>query len=364
MLTKIDWYIIKKFLRTFFFTVFIFLMISVAIDFSEKVEKFIESPITKDEIWLQYYPTFILFIAGSLWPLFVLISVIFFTSRMASNSEVISIFNAGVSFKRFLRPYLVTGVFLAGIHFISGSFLIPKGNKTRLDIEHAYLYTHNDKGKKHDVHLFVAPDTKVFINDYRKKDTVSTIRNFRLEHFKDGNLDYILKANPAEWLGPPNRWRLQNYQIRTINGMHETLELHEGESMDTTINFTPEDFVDFVSQQAMLTSPELKEVIAKRTERGAGGLEKYKVELYKRTAEPFTIIILILIGVAISARKVRGGIGMHLAIGMAIGAMLVLLSKFVAVFANSQLIPPMVGVWLPNIIFGLVAYYLVRKAQN
>ncbi len=362
MLKTIDWYIIKKFLRTFFFTVFIFVVIAVAIDFSEKVEKFIESAITKDEIWLQYYPTFILFISGMLWPLLVLIAVIFFTSRMASNSEIISIFNAGVSFRRLLRPYLVAGVFLAGVHFISSSYFIPKGNKTRLDIEHAYLYTHNDKGKKHDVHLFVAPNTKVFVNDYRKKD--STIRNFRLEHFKDGEIDYILKANPAEWLGPPNRWRLKNYQIRKINGMHETFEMHQGATMDTTINFSPDDFVDFVSQQAMLTSPELKKVIEKRTERGAGGLEKYKVELYKRYAEPITIIILILIGVSISARKVRGGIGMHLAIGMGIGAMLVLLSKFVAVFANSQLISPLLGVWIPNIVFGLVAFYLVRGAQN
>lgn len=362
MLKRIDWYIIKKFLKTFFFTVFIFLMIAVAIDFSEKVEKFIESPISKKEIWLLYYPTFMLFISGLLWPLFILVAVIFFTSRMASNSEIISIFNAGVSFRRLLRPYLVAGLFLAGIHYISNSYLIPQGNKIRLDIEHAYLYKNNDKGKKHDVHLFVAPNTKVFVNDYRKKD--STIRNFRLEHFKDGRIDYLLKANPAEWLGPPNKWRLKNYEIRTLNGMHETLELHRGESIDTTINFSPDDFVDFISQQAMLTSPELRSLISKRTERGAGGVEKYEIELYKRSAEPFTIIILILIGVAISARKVRGGIGLHLAIGMGIGAMLVLLSKFVAVFANSQLISPLLGVWIPNIIFGVVAIYLVKKAQN
>ncbi len=362
MLKKLDWYIIRKFMTTFFFTVLIFSMISVIIDFSEKVEKFIEEPITKYEILVDYYPNFIIFIAGLLWPLFTLIAVVFFTSRMAYNSEIISIFNAGVSFRRFLRPYIISAVFIAGLHLIGNHYFIPLGNKTRLDLEHTYISRDNDKGKTRDVHMFVGPDTKIYVNSYRKRD--STARNFRLERYDSNELVYMLKAATAEWQGPPDRWLLRSYEIRTFDGMKETLVVGRGEQMDTTVNLRPEDFVDYTEQQSMMTSAQLRDYIQERKSRGMGNTEKYEIELYRRTAEPFTIFILTIIGVSIAARKVRGGIGLHLAIGVAIGAVFIFLSRFAIVFATGQLLPPLIGIWLPNIVFSFIAAYLVLNAQK
>lgn len=362
MLKKIDQYIIKKFLSTFFFTVLIFTMISVIIDFSEKIEKFIESDITQYEIFVLYYPGFIMFIAGLLWPLYTLIAVIFFTSRLAFNSEIISIFNAGISFRRFMRPYLIAASFIAALHLVGNHYFIPFGNKNRLDVEHAYIWTSRDNGKTQDVHMFVAPDTKVYINYYRKRD--STARKFRLEHFEDGQLVSLLKANTAEWAGPPNNWRLRNYEIRTFRGMEEELILGRGETLDTAINLTPEDFVDYQGQHMMMTSRQLLDYINKQESRGVGNTKKYEIEYHRRTAEPFTIFILTIIGMAIAARKIRGGIGLHLAMGIGIGALFIFFSRFAVVFAAGQVLPVIAGIWLPNIVFGIVAVYLVRNAQK
>ncbi|HMQ47646.1 MAG TPA: LptF/LptG family permease [Saprospiraceae bacterium] len=362
MIKTLDAYIIRKFLSTFFFTVLIFTMISVIIDFSEKVEKFIEEPITRKEILIDYFPNFILYIDGLLWPLFTLIAVIFFTSRMAYNSEIISIFNAGVSFRRLLQPYLIAASLIALLHYVGNHYFIPKGNNTRLELVYKYIWQDNDKGKTRDVHMFVAPDTKIYINYYRKSD--STARRFRLEHFKDGELVYLLKANSAEWIGPPSRWKLRNYEIRTFDGLEESIELGPGKEMDTTIAFTPADFVDYQEQHTMMTSPELRKYIANQRSRGVGNTMKYEIELYRRTAEPFTIFILTIIGLSIAARKVRGGIGLHLAIGIGIGALYIFFSRFAIVFATEQTIPVIVGIWLPNIVFTGVALYVARNAQS
>lgn len=362
MLKKLDKYIIKKFFSSFFFTVLIFTMISVVIDFSEKVEKFIEEPITKQEILIDYYPNFMLFIAGLLWPLFTLISVIFFTSRMAYNSEIISIFNAGVSFKRLMRPYLIVALFIAGLHLLGNHYLIPKGNKTRLDLEHTHIYRDNDKGKTRNVHMFLTPDSKVYINFFRKRD--STARKIRLERFENNQLVYLLKASSAKWLGPPDKWRLHNYEIRKFNGMNEEFIQGKGKQIDTSLNFIPEDFIDFKEQHSMMTSPQLKKHIHNQLSRGMGNTKKYEIELYRRSAEPFTILILTLIGMAISSRKIRGGMGLHLALGVGIGAIFIFLSRFAVVFATGQAIPALLGIWAPNIVFSLVAFLLLIKAQK
>ncbi len=362
MLKKLDQYIIRKFLSTFFFTVLIFTMISVIIDFSEKVEKFIEEPITKQEIFIGYYPNFILFIDGLLWPLFTLIAVIFFTSRMAYNSEIISIFNAGVSFQRLMRPYLVAATFIAGLHMVGNHYFIPKGNKTRLDIVHTYIWRDNDKGKTQDVHMFLSPDTKVYINYYRKRD--STARKFRLERFEGNELVYLLKANTAEWMGPPDKWKLRNYEIRKFDGMEEELILGNGKEIDTTLALTPADFVDYKDQHTMMTTAQLNKYIDNQMQRGIGNTQKYEIEKHRRTAEPFTIFILTIIGLSIAARKVRGGVGLHLAMGIGIGALYIFFSRFAIVFAAGQSIPILLGIWLPNLVFSLVAVYLARYAQK
>jgi len=362
MLKTIDWYIIKKFLSTFFFTVLIFTMIGVVIDFSEKIEKFIEEPITMKEILIDYYPNFALYIAGLLWPLFTLIAVIFFTSRLASNSEVISIFNAGVSFRRYMRPFLVGAAFLAILNLFGNHFFIPMGNKKMFHIVYTYLARNDDKGKTQNVHLFVSPDTKVYIEFYRKRDT--TARGFRIENFKNNQLVSLLKAESARWISPPGKWRLNSYEIHSFNGLKEDLVVKRGAQLDTTLNLTPEDFVDYKEQHSMMTTPELNRYIDNQLSRGVGNTDKYEVELYRRTADAFTIFILTIIGMTIASRKIRGGIGIHLALGIGIGAIFIFLSRFAVVFATGKVIPPILGMWMPNIIFGIIAVYLISKAQK
>lgn len=362
LLGKLDRYIAGKFLKTFFFTVLIFSMISLIIDWSEKIERFIESDISKMEITFEYFPTFLLFILGLLWPMLTLISVIFFTSRMANNSEIISILNAGVSFRRLLRPYLFSAGFLTILYLIGIHFFIPFGNEHRQELERVYFNSNKDEGKTRNVHLFVAPDTKVYINFYRKRD--STARGFRLESYRDQELVALTKANHAKYHADRNVWELNNYELRTFDGKKETLTSGKGEKMDTTINLLPTDFVDYKEQQSTMTTPKLLRHIDKQRSRGSGNIRKYQIELARRTAEPFTVFILTLIGVAVAGRKVRGGVGIQLAIGMFIGALFVFLSRFSATISAGSDIPVLLGMWAPNILFFCAALYFIKIAQK
>jgi len=232
MLQKLDWYIIGKFLRTFFFTVLIFSMVSLIIEFSEKIERFIESDITKLEITFQYFPTFLLFILGILWPM-----------RMANNSEIISILNAGVSFWRFLRPYLVTAGFLSLIYLVGLNWVIPWGNSHRSYLERTYFGRNKDEGKTANVHLFVAPGTKVFMTHFSKRD--SSARNFRIESFQDSKLTHLTKARNAKFVSGndsvPDLWRLTNYEIRTFNGKEETIDVGGSRRTLDTVLKRPDD---------------------------------------------------------------------------------------------------------------------------
>lgn len=357
----LDKYIIKKYLTTFGFIVLILTLIACVIDFSEKADVFTKGEISKKDIFLGHYLNFIPHISTLLFPLYALISVIFFTSRMAYNSEVISILNAGVSFKRFARPYLIAAGLIAVTHLILNHLIVPRGNKERLRIEHTYITKTSDKGKTDNIHMFLNADTKVFIGFYRKSDT--TARDFRLEKYEKGELKSVLKAENATWRGYPNKWQLTQVQKRVFNGLNESLQINI-QSIDTTLNIQPEDFVRYNNQNEMYTTPELLKEINKLDERGIGNTKHYEIEVHRRTSEPFTIIILTLIGMALAARKVRGGIGLHLAIGIGLGAIFIFLSKFSVTFAMQPDVPAIVGVWVPNIIFGGVAAYLVANAQK
>lgn len=358
----LDKYIIQKYLSTFGFIVLMLTLIACVIDFSEKADVFTKGIITKKEIFVDHYLNFIPHISTLLFPLYALIAVIFFTSRMASNSEIISIFNAGVSFGRLSRPYLIAGGIIALLHLVLNHFIVPRGNKDRLRIEHTYFSTAgNDKAKTQNVHMFLDPQTKVFIGYFRLSDT--SMRDFRVEKYENGELKSILKAESGEWRGYPNKWVLKVAQRRTFNGLNETLETNIA-AIDTTINVLPEDFVRYHNQNEMLTTPELYKEISKLDERGMGNTKPYEIEVHRRTSDPFTIIILTLMGMALAARKVRGGIGLHLAMGLGLGAIFIFLSKFSVTFAMQPDVPAVVGVWVPNIIFGIVAAYLVSQAQK
>jgi len=359
---KLDRYIIRKYFNTFFYVVLIFSLISIIIDFSENVEEFIDEHLGAGQVLREYYLNFILYINGLLWPLFALISVIFFTSRMAYNSEIIAMLNAGMSFRRLMRPYLLAASVIMVLHLIGNHFFIPLGNKQKIDFEHKYVWKERDQGRTRDVHMFISPGTKIYVRDYFKRDSFA--RHFRLETFEDDELRLMIRAEKARWMGPPNHWQLSDYLIRTFDGMKETIVNGAGQKLDTTLNLRPEDFVRYENTKETIPSHKLVTFIEEERQRGVGNTRLYEIELYRRTADPVTILIVTIIGVALASRKVRGGLGLHLALGVGLGAIFIFLSKFSITFANSQAIPALLGVWLPNLVFGALCVVLVWKAQK
>jgi lipopolysaccharide export system permease protein len=362
MLKKIDRYIIKKYLGTFLFTIVLFTMIAVIFDFSDRVQKFIEYDLSADQIINEYYINFIPWINSILFPIYALIAVVFVTSRLANNSEIIAILSAGVSFKRILLPYLISALAIVGVHLVGNHHFIPNSNKVLKEFENKYIFKKNVKNKNKNVHIFTSPESKIFVRYYRSKDTTGV--DFRLEEFEDNKLVSLLKASSIEWIEEPDRWKLKDYIIREFDGEKESIVIGKGESLDTALNFSPQDFVYYTNQKEMMTTKELNEFIIIQEEKGAGGKRTYEVEKHRRTADPFTVLILTIIGVAVGGRKVRGGMGLHLAMAVVIGAVYIFFTKVSITFTMNHNVAPLLGVWIPNIIFAGLAAYLVKIAQK
>ena len=343
----------------------IFSMIAIVIDISEKLDNFLDHHIPFNVILTEYYLEFIPSINGLLWPLYTLIAVIFFTSRMAFNSELIAIIGSGASFNKILRPYLIGACILASLHLLGSHFLIPICNKKRIAFENKYIWVNNVKSKADDVHLFIGRDTKVYMKRYNAVD--STIIDFSIEKFQEGKLEWRLNAARAEWQPFRRDWKLTHYTIRTINGMEEKMIV--GTGRDTIISwlaaaFKPTDIERRDNLNQTMTTPELRAFIKKEKARGAGGYGYYEVELQRRTADPFTCIILTLIGLSLAGRRVRGGMGLHLALGALIGSLFILFTKFSATLCINTSLPAYIGIWIPNLIFGVLAAILLSTAQK
>lgn len=352
----------RKYMGTFFFTVILFTLIALVFDFSDRVQKFIENDIPASEVINDYYINFIPWINSILFPIYALIAVIFVTSRLANNSEFIAMLSAGISFRRILLPYVASALFIVALHLVGNHVVIPNSNKVLKEFENTYIFTKNVKSKNKNVHLFTSPDTKIYLRYYRQKDTSGV--DFRLEQFDGGELRSLLKANTIDWIGPPDRWRLKDYESRTFDGDEERLYVGKGESIDTALNFSPQDFVYYTNQKEMMTTKELEAFIVIQEQKGAGGKRIYEVEKHRRTADPFTVLILTIIGVAVGGRKVRGGMGLHLAMGVVIGAVYIFLSKVSITFTMNHQVAPMLGVWIPNLVFAGLAVFLVSRAQK
>ncbi len=337
-------------------------MVAVVIDFSEKVEKFLNQSISFNEIVFDYYVNFIPWINGLLWPLFALIAVIFFTSRMAKDSEIISILASGVSYYRLLVPYLVAASFLASLLWVGNNYIIPRSTKIKANFENEYIWRGNKKTLNENVHMRIGPDEKIFVRYFRLRD--STMIDFRLETFEDGELRRLLKAKRLKYDNSSGRWTMKDYMVRTFDGMKETLDSESGEELDTLLNFTPEEFIRFANQMEMMTSPEIMRYVEDQNSKGLQNPKKFMVEYHRRNADPFTIIILTVIGVSLASRKVRGGLGLNLALGLLLGSIFVLISKFSTSFAFSQTLTPMLGIWIPNMVFAVVAIVLLTRAQK
>jgi len=321
-----------------------------------------DADLTTLEVIKDYYLPFVPWINGLMWPLFSLIAVIFFTSRMAKNTELIAMLSAGVSFNRILVPYIIAGSILAGAFWLGKNYVIPHANKLKNDFEYAYLTKRHTKTLNNDIHFFLGENEKVHIRYYSSRDT--SVRGFRIENFKEGKLFKVLKATRLFFKEEPNKWTIKDYEIRTFDGLEESYVQNKGSELDTTLNLTPGDFIRNTKLMENMTTGDLKDYINREKDRGMGAAKNFLIQLHQRNSEPFSIIILTIIGVAIASRKVRGGMGLHLAIGVIIGAAFVIITQFSATFSNNLSLSPALGAWIPNIIFGIIALIMIQFSQK
>lgn len=351
----LDRYILKNFLITYLFVAFVIVLIICMIDYTEKIDDFIEKKAPASAILFQYYLNLIPYWINYISPLMVFIATVFFTSRMAARTEVVAMLSSGISFGRLLVPYFLGATVLGGVMFLLVGWVLPKANKIRNSFEQTYVKDEFYYDGRN-VHIKVAPNVYAYLESYNV--TTKTGNKFTLESVDGNRLRKKLTADRIVWQPEKNKWELHDYRIRTLDSLRESLSF--GTEMDTLINLRPKDFESDYNLFETFTLPELNEYIERLKSRGADGLEVYLIEKYTRFTQPFAILILTAIGVIVSARKSRRGIGLQIALGFALAFIYILfflLSKGVAESGN---INTLLAVWLPNIIFSFVGLGLFK----
>jgi lipopolysaccharide export system permease protein len=357
----IDIYIIRKFLGTFFFCLLLIITIAVVFDFAEKIDNFMEKAAPWKAVVFNYYLNFIPYFVTLFAPLFVFISVIFFTSRMAVNTEIIAILNCGMSFRRMMWPYFLSAVVIAGITFYLTNFVIPHANLVRFDFEDKYYRSKGRRTNIEHVHRQVFRNTYVYIESY--SPIYLRGRNFTVEKFDtDGRLLSKLSAPTVTWDSVSGKWSALNYIHREIKGNEEFVT--RGTKVDTTLNISPEDFSRDPSFVATMTYKEMDDYIDLLKMQGSEEIKVFLVEKYRRIASPFAVFILTLIGVSLSSKKIRGGIGMSIGIGLALSFSYIFFQQFASQFSLKGNLSPMLAMWLPNIIYLIIALVLYKLAPK
>lgn len=360
---KIDSYILKKFVSTFFFCLILFTAIVVVIDISEKTDDFVKSKLPVSVIITDYYYGLVPRIDAMLFPLFVFIAVIFFTAKMADRSEVIAILSSGVSFRRFLVPYWIGSIFLATLLWLVYQFVLPRANAIWGTFEAKYIkgFTPADSRSFPQSYYF-----RIDSNSYagiKYYDTTSKSGgNFFIQRFEKNSLKYNLRADNIAWDTAAKKWKLNNVMERFFTGEKEEAKHHS--SLFILYNFKPVDLRKDEYLKDRLPTPELKELIKKEEMRGSEGINTLLVERYNRDAIPVSVIILAMIGATLSSRKVRGGSGFHLAVGVILSVLYILFGRFSLVFATKGNFTPFLAAWVPNLVFGILSYYLYRRAAR
>lgn len=359
---KIDAYIIKKFIGTYFYSIALIISISIVFDVNENLAKFSTNNAPLRAIVFDYYANFVPYFANLFSPLFVFIAVIFFTSKLAGNSEIIAMMACGMSFKRLLRPYMISAALISVLNFYLGAYIIPKGNIVKHNFES--LYKNNRKNTSaSNVQLQVGEGVIAYIAQY---DNVhKTGYGFSLDKFENKKLVSHMTANIIQYdtiSDSRYHWKAINYKIRTLKGMRE--HITTGFEMDTTVMMEPMDLVFSKGQQETFTNPELKRYISKQKDRGSSNVVQYEVEYHKRIATCFASFILTIIGASLSSRKRKGGMGLYLGIGLALSFSYILLQTISSTFAINANTPPMLAAWIPNILYFIIAYFCYKKAPN
>jgi lipopolysaccharide export system permease protein len=359
---KIDWYIIKKFIGTYIYSIALIISISIVFDINENLAKFSQYHAPLKAIVFDYYMNFIPYFANLFSPLFVFIAVIFFTSKLAGNSEIISMLATGISFRRLMRPYMISCILISSLSFYLSCYVIPHSNVIRQNFES--MYKNKKKNTAADnVMLQVERGTIAYIQHY--DNNAKKGYGFSLDKFQNKKLVSHMTAMEIQYdtiSDSKFHWSASNFKIRRFNGYREVIET--GARKDTLIQMEPNDLVYSKGQQETFTSPELKEYISKQIDRGSSNVVQYQVEYHKRIAASFASFILTIIGLSLSAKKRKGGMGMYLGIGMALSFIYIMLQTVSSTFAINANLPPIIAAWIPNIIFAFVAYFCYRQAPN
>lgn len=356
---RLDWYIIKKFLGTYVFMIVLIISIAVVFDINEKIDKFMTNNATLEGIIFDYYLNFIPYYTNLFSPLFVFLAVIYFTSKMANNSEIIAILSTGISFRRILKPYMISALVIALFTFVFGGYIIPEANATRIEFEHTFVDPRKKKTGDRDIQFKVGPGTIVYFGNF---DLASnTGYSFSMDHFDSLNLNSRLTAQSIKYDSAYN-WTIRNYQVREFDGLTE--KITTGTSIDTTLQIVPNDFIIASSDQQMMTSPDLRNYIKSQNERGMGNIQPFQIEYHSRIAMVFSAFILTIIGASLSARKVKGGMGLNIGIGLALSMAYILFMTVSSTFAIKGGMSPFIAAWIPNIFFSGIAFYLYKRAPN
>ena len=369
----LDWYILKRFLGTYLLSNLLIITIIIIFDISEKIDNFIYASL--NEIIYDYYLNFIPFFLNLLSPMFTFIAVIFFTSRLAARYETVAILSSGISYSRFLRPYMIGAGLIAIASLLLSHFVIPDASKVRQSFEDKYV-NNAYQSKDNNIHRQINPGVFIYLESFNNNE--NTGYKFSLEKTKNGKLVYMLTADVIKWDSIKESWKVINYQERIMPdiklakiekqkiGKKSNYEeqLAFGKEKNISINFHPKELGRMESKVDVMTYPELKQFIKKEKDKGSSGIERFEVENYKRSAIPFSTFILTIIGVCLSSRKIRGGIGMHLALGLLLAASYELFLHISSIFAINGMLPPLAAVWLPNLVYGLIALYLYKTAQK
>lgn len=355
----LDKYIIRKFLGTFFLSMMLILTIAIVFDISEKIDDFLERRAPAYEIIFHYYLNFIPYFANLFAPLFVFISVIFFTSKMAANTEIVAILNSGVSFRRMLLPYFISATTIALISFYFNGWVIPHSNNIRLAFENVYI-KNPVEFKDRNIHRQISPGVFIYMESYNNNENIGF--RFTLEKIVNGKRNYFLSSDKIVWDSTAAKWRIENYFVRTINGYHE--QLSKGARLDTVLAFYPAEFKRRLNIIEAMDTPALSRFIEEEKLHGSENTSMYLIEKYRRIAIPVATFILTLIGVSLSSRKVRGGIGVQLGIGITLSFTYILFLQISTTFATNGSVAPLIAVWIPNLIFATIGLFLLRIAPK
>ncbi|MCB0443291.1 MAG: LptF/LptG family permease [Flavobacterium sp.] len=355
----IDKYILKRYLLTFSVMLLLFIPIGIVIDVAEKINKILESKVPFSAVAI-YYLDFTIYFANLLFPIFLFLSVIWFTSKLANNTEIIAILSSGISFTRFLRPYIIGATIVSIFALLMGFFLVPKASKGFNDFRYTYLKNNKEIRENSNVFRQISDDEFLYVSNFNSVS--KTAFNFTLEKFKGEKLDYKITVNRLKWNEKDSTYTMYNYQKRKVGAFGDILE--KAEKKDTVFSFDLEDLTPVIYIAETLTLPDLVRFIDKEKARGNANVNTYLVVLYRKYSLPVAAFILTIIAVSVSSMKRRGGMGVNLAIGIVIAFTYIFFDKIFGTMAEKSSIPPIVAVWFPNLVFGILAVYLLKNAKR